>query len=378
MTIKDTAKLSGGDDPTGTITFTLYNPNGTLVDTETVNVRGDGSYTTPKGYTLPTTGAVIGTYQWDATYSGDRYNNSASDNNDPSEQVTVGKASPSITTTPNTSGGQCSSSLTLEDKASLTGGDDPTGTITFTLYNPNGTLVDTETVKVRGDGSYSTPNGYTLPTKGEVTGTYQWDATYSGDSNKNPASDVNDKAEQLVVGNQTQSPSYWCGSQGQSLIDCLNGQSSSKDLGNWLASTCPNLFGNLKGCTNSQVASYCKTLSNGNSNQNACAQVLSTALCAYVTDSSLAGNSGQSYGFAVSGNGFGTNNWNVGSNGSAIGLSNNQSCNVLTLLQQVDSQWSSRNGFSSSAVDALNSIFGSINQAGSGSNDGNNGSGWGN
>ena len=72
MTLKDTATLSGGYNPTGTITFTLYNPNGTLVDTVTVTVSGDGSYTTPTGYTLPTTGTVTGTYQWDASYSGDK------------------------------------------------------------------------------------------------------------------------------------------------------------------------------------------------------------------------------------------------------------------------------------------------------------------
>ena len=36
---------------------------------------------------------------------------------------------------------------------------------------------------VNGNGSYSTPTGYTLPTAGAVAGTYQWDATYNGDAN---------------------------------------------------------------------------------------------------------------------------------------------------------------------------------------------------
>ena len=53
-------------------------------------------------------------------------------------------------------------------------------------YAPGGTLVDTETVAVSGNGTYTTPTGYTLPTTGTVTGTYQWDATYSGDANNNP------------------------------------------------------------------------------------------------------------------------------------------------------------------------------------------------
>ena len=51
-------------DPTGTITFTLVSPIGSTLDTETVSVSGDGSYSTPKGYTLPTN-ATAGTYQWD-------------------------------------------------------------------------------------------------------------------------------------------------------------------------------------------------------------------------------------------------------------------------------------------------------------------------
>ena len=43
--------------------------------TETVTVSGNGTYTTPIGFTLPTSGTVIGTYQWVATYSGDANNN---------------------------------------------------------------------------------------------------------------------------------------------------------------------------------------------------------------------------------------------------------------------------------------------------------------
>ena len=51
--------LSGGYYETGSITFTLY-LGSTLVDTETVPVSGNGTYTTPTGYTLPTTGTVTG------------------------------------------------------------------------------------------------------------------------------------------------------------------------------------------------------------------------------------------------------------------------------------------------------------------------------
>src|SRR5258708_6532194 len=175
---------------------TLY-LGGTLVDTETATVSGNGSYTTPTGYTLPTTGTVIGTYQWDATYNGDTNNSTVSDNNDSKEQVVVSPASPTITTTPNvTTVTLGTSSVTLKDTADLEGGYHPTGTITFTLYLGS-TLVDTETATVSGNGSYTTPTGYTLPTSGTVTGTYQWDATYNGDTNNSTVSDNNDAKEQV-------------------------------------------------------------------------------------------------------------------------------------------------------------------------------------
>src|SRR6185503_5067833 len=97
VTLKDSALLSGGHSPTGTITFTLVYINAT-VDTETVTVNGNGTYTTPTGYTLPTSGTVTGTYQWNATYSGDSNNNPVSENNDASEQVTVNPGSSATAT----------------------------------------------------------------------------------------------------------------------------------------------------------------------------------------------------------------------------------------------------------------------------------------
>ena len=178
--LTDSATLSGGYDPTGTITFTLYAPGGTtVVNTETEAVNGDGTYATPSGYT-PT---QLGIYQWAVSYSGDSANNPA---NSPegSEPESVTLASPTLSTTP---GGSIviGSSGKLTDSAVLSGGDNPTGTITFTLYAPGGTtVVNTETVSVSGNNTYTTPNGYTP----SATGTYQWVVTYSGDANNNPFS----------------------------------------------------------------------------------------------------------------------------------------------------------------------------------------------
>src|SRR5262249_27037955 len=58
-TLKDSAALSGGYFPTGSIVFTLIAPDGTTVlDKETVTVNGNGTYTTPVGYALPASAAA--------------------------------------------------------------------------------------------------------------------------------------------------------------------------------------------------------------------------------------------------------------------------------------------------------------------------------
>ena len=174
------------------------------MDTETVTVSGNGTYTTPTGYTLPTTGTVTGTYQWDASYNGDGNNTTVSDTNATNEQVTVTSASPTLSTTPSPTSITLSNATppVLTDSATLSGGYHETGTITFTLFLGS-TLVDTETVTVSGNGTYMTPTGYTLPTTGTVTGTYQWDASYGGDGNNTTVSDTNATNEQVTVNQAT-------------------------------------------------------------------------------------------------------------------------------------------------------------------------------
>jgi hypothetical protein len=199
--LMDSAFLSGGASPTGTITFTLLSPTGPTVDTETVTVNGNGSYTTPVGFTLPTNGTVTGTYQWNAVYSGDANNAGVSELDDPSERVTVSPASPSIVTTPASPVVTLGSSPPiLKDSASLSDGYAPTGTITFTLLSPTSTTVDTETVTVNGTGTYTTPTGFTFPTTGALPGIYQWNASYTPDANNSSAFDFFDPNERVDVG----------------------------------------------------------------------------------------------------------------------------------------------------------------------------------
>ena len=64
--LKNTATLTGGYQPTGTVTFRLYSPSqtactGTPQHTETVSVNGAGTYTTPTGYAAN----ARGTWRWD-------------------------------------------------------------------------------------------------------------------------------------------------------------------------------------------------------------------------------------------------------------------------------------------------------------------------
>src|SRR5438552_5375304 len=106
---------------------------------------------------------------------------------------------PTLSTTPDRTSVTLGPPVTLKDTADLEGGFNPKGTITFTVVGPDGTtVVDTETVLVNGNGLYSTPTGFT-PSDPYGAGTYQWNATYSGDANNNAASDIDDPTEQVTV-----------------------------------------------------------------------------------------------------------------------------------------------------------------------------------
>jgi uncharacterized repeat protein (TIGR01451 family) len=175
--LTDTATLSGGVNPTGTITFTLT-LGGAVVDTETATVNGNGTYGTPTGF-LPT---APGTYQWVASYGGDGNNDPVSSQLGDEPQVVI-TAEPTLETTAGLTV-EVGGGVPLTDTATLSDGFNPTGTITFTLFVPGGGVVDSETVPVNGNGTYTTPTGF-VPT---VPGIYQWVVDYSGDANNDPVS----------------------------------------------------------------------------------------------------------------------------------------------------------------------------------------------
>ena len=177
--IADQATVTGGDNPTGTVTFNLYNnPNGTGTPlfTDTENLVGGVS--TSARYTTTATGNDY----WVATYNGDS-NNSMVTSGTSLEPVAITvitaiTAHPSITTSQQPATATVGASIA--DQATVTGGDNPTGTVTFNLYNnPNGTgtplFTDTENLV----GGVSTSARYTTT----ATGNDYWVATYNGDSN---------------------------------------------------------------------------------------------------------------------------------------------------------------------------------------------------
>jgi uncharacterized repeat protein (TIGR01451 family) len=175
--IADEAAVTGGSNPTGTVTFKLYNnPNGSgtplFTDANVPLVNGTATST---GYTA----TAIGTVYWVASYNGDSHNNPVTSGT-ALEPVVITPATPAI----NTSQRPASATVgtAVADQATVTGGFDPTGTVTFHLYNnPNGTGTPLFTNTEPLSGGMATSKGYTAT----ATGTVYWVASYNGDSNNN-------------------------------------------------------------------------------------------------------------------------------------------------------------------------------------------------
>lgn len=222
-TFNDVATLSGGNNPTGSITFRLYAPGDTscadaAIFTDSVAVAGNGDYASAS-YTSTATG----TYRWIASYSGDANNEPASGAcNDSDENTVVKKQTPAITT--QVSSAEVVIGTSFHDTATLSGGFEPTGSITFEVYGPDdadctGAVVFTDTVSVDGNGDYDSA----AFTPSHV-GKYRWIASYSGDGNNEAAAGAcNDANEDTTV---TRAPAdmdltNWVSPQAQSAVTLL-------------------------------------------------------------------------------------------------------------------------------------------------------------
>jgi hypothetical protein len=138
---------------------------------------------------------------------------------------------------------------------------------------------------------------------------------------------------------QTASFAFWVSARGQALLQSFNGGPSSTALGNWLASSFPNLYGvsagghDLTGKSNTQVAQFYQSYFTPLTLSSLDVEVLTTALNVYASTLSLGGTLAQADGFTVDALGLGADSVDVGVFGAAFGVANNTMLNVWELLQ---------------------------------------------
>jgi hypothetical protein len=184
------------------MSFDLYKNDNTCSDpanivfSDSVAVDGNGDYFSGS-YVV----TMVGDYMWQANYSGDANNlpftSPCPDDNefffaDPEEPVVETLADPN---------GPASIGDSAKDTATLSGGFNPTGTISFDLYKNDNSCSDplnivfSDSVPVDGNGAYM--SGSFVVT---MEGDYMWQADYSGDANNLPyTSECPDDLESFFV-----------------------------------------------------------------------------------------------------------------------------------------------------------------------------------
>ena len=183
--ISDTATVSGGHTPSGTVTFHLYAPGDTTCTTA-VFTSSDRPLSAGSATSGAFSSAVVGTYEWTATYGGDTNNTSVSSVCG-AEPVAIAQAVPTIVTAATPTGGPIGTSIS--DTATVSGGHTPSGTVTFHLYAPGDTTCTTA-VFTSSDRPLSAGSATSGAFSSAVVGTYEWTATYGGDTNNTSVSSV--------------------------------------------------------------------------------------------------------------------------------------------------------------------------------------------
>jgi hypothetical protein len=169
----------GGATVTGTVTFTLYNNNsasGTPLYTDS-NVALVSGAATSGSYTTTATGADY----WVVNYSGDS-NYGPAFSGAAAARVIVETASPSVSSIAGS--GLLAVGQSTTDTATVSGGYNPTGTVTFKVYSDDNcsgplTLLDSD-VPLSGETA-------TVSYTATAPGALYWVATYNGDDNNNGA-----------------------------------------------------------------------------------------------------------------------------------------------------------------------------------------------
>ncbi len=268
--------------------------------------------------------------------------------------------------------------------------DTPLAGITIVLYKNGGSTPIASTVTAAngtysfsnlGPGTYAVqevvPAGYTQ-TGGNAG--YTIVATSGTNSSGNNFDNFKNATTPVTSGDFA-TIGFWQNKNGQKVINSFNGSSTSTALGNWLATTFPNLFGtsnpytgtSLAGKTNAQVAAIYSGLWTPNGvTKNTYVQAFAVALGIYSTTSSLGGASlvsnklAAKYGFHVTAAGSGNDSVTIGSNSSAFGTSG--TLTVTQIMQIVNSNFNHSTGTfyggDQTKTSAANNVLNGINTNG--------------
>ncbi len=137
-TLNDTASLTGGSSPTGSVTFKLFPPaDSTCIGTASyTDTDPTAPYATSPGFVSN----AVGTWHWTADYAGDANNNAVS-SGCVAEPVTVNQRTSTVTTHIHDASHSDITDTTvtpgtvIHDNASVTGGGPtPTGTVDFQRF----------------------------------------------------------------------------------------------------------------------------------------------------------------------------------------------------------------------------------------------------
>ena len=189
--LSDKATLSGAYSPTGLVTFTLSQPDGTTIQVGSAVAVNAAGVATSASFTA----TEVGTYTWHASYSGDGLNAAAIDQGGALETLATVKAAPALNTQATATAGNVVGTSILSDKATLSGAYSPTGLVTFTLSQPDGTTIQVGSAVAVNAAGVATSASFTAT---EV-GTYTWHASYSGDGLNAAAIDQGGALETLAT-----------------------------------------------------------------------------------------------------------------------------------------------------------------------------------
>jgi len=228
--------------------------------------------------------------------------------------------------------------------------DQPIPGVTIELLNSGGQVIDSTQTDVDGVYLFAdlAPGTYAVR---ELQPTGVNDGPESAGNLGGDATSLNDQISGIVLagvsgenynfaehgqgiaGGDTATIGFWQNKNGQRLINTV---SVGTQLGDWLATEFPNMFGDLAGKPNSDVAAEYKELFKMK-RQKLDAQVMATALAVYATSEYLSGTTvAAGYGFTVTDTGISTKLFNVGNSGEAFGVADYTALTILQLLKETD------------------------------------------